>query len=781
MEAKTILEALEWRLSGSLSDTSNFFKWIRTLSDNPNPIQEKIAQELYEKRQFLKNEYDLYKSEHDELLKKVKEEIRRTLGRKPNKKELFDWMYEKDEEGKYTGKFISDDNIETLSEAKREYITFVKRSIEKLLLDAYKGDKDKMKWYNENRDFVPRFMDPNILYVDEETGEKIEKGSRGLLKRVGDAVRTAFNKDTWKDIYNAAKTWNLIAYDVTNAGEDGLLRVYGLPTEGIDPSVMSYDMEYIFHNFAESTLKKKHLDDLLQKAYIGLVYLTARRTVSGNIAKNNIEMLEHIIVNKILGKRDEIGLELRSSDGKLVISADRILSYFNSWVNLCAMGLNFESALVNFIQGFVKGEIESFANKYGKEEQEGKRVPYGPGAYNKASAIVLGDLGNIAKNVAAGITSDEGRTLTKVELLMDKFQVMDSKFMYEGRHGLASKDKGLMKNLLIFHRASEYTVRAILLVAQMIQDGTWDDYEVKDGKLVFTGNGRGKTWTDEKLEWRSKFSKPVSALSDQELTKEDYRELTVEEVRTYLMNIDKISGAMRADEAPMIYGSIIGRMLMAFKSWMPETMSMLWGPHREKPALAHREFIYDEEGNIIGYEKQASPIEGAYLTLWELLRDPKMTIKKFKQIWKEGGMRKRNLVRMMGDFMVLLTIYGVGMSLIDPEEKRKRNKKGLVRLWDRSLSEIGTGHIFFAKDAFELVDNPFIQTNQINHMLNFARYTFLYPSDKIFGVGETINQHTGYWKGWKELIQMVPLSKPVAQVHEAFTGKHYFGLSQGDR
>lgn len=140
----------------------------------------------------------------------------------------------------------------------------------------------------------------------------------------------------------------------------------------------------------------------------------------------------------------------------------------------------------------------------------------------KAFRIVYSDMGHYS------------RTATKTQLFNELFGINDMDMNQYGSK-LSSDNSGIFNfqsEAMKWSARPDYYNRMVIMTTQMIADGTYDAYEVKDGRLVYD-------WTkDKRLE---KFAKnPTLNTSDPEYNKQKalYIALAQEMVREKALNPD---------------------------------------------------------------------------------------------------------------------------------------------------------------------------------------------------------------------------------------------------
>jgi hypothetical protein len=316
----------------------------------------------------------------------------------------------------------------------------------------------------------------------------------------------------------------------------------------------------------------------------------------------------------------------------------------------------------------------------------GNKNVFSVGSWVQAQGIMSGVAGAKTVNqIAAAITNSRAgdvmsfELLEKVDGLMRKFRILDMDY---------SKLAGAEHNLYgttaqqlpyIFMQSADMFNKAVFMIAQMIEEGSWAAYSTKDGEVVY----------DEKLDAR--FKTP-----DGQLTR-DYlaRELGVKPGDTLpvghdnnMMNkirkqVADCFGTTTKEDQALARSITIMRAFSIFRTWIAAKLKRYWsGETTDMMNLGNLEIAVDENGNK--YKRWAASFnEGIYMTFVNGYRLSRTV--GASQVWANMNEAQRNNVyKATADTVVLASIFAMLLCIFDDDERNR--EKGLpAYVWSSTL------------------------------------------------------------------------------------------------
>lgn len=284
------------------------------------------------------------------------------------------------------------------------------------------------------------------------------------------------------------------------------------------------------------------------------------------------------------------------------------------------------------------------------------------GSLLKAKGIVAAAAGGKAFNADLS---------EKVNLLMREFRLFneDVSSLLNGYHRSGDKYLFTTKHLFSLMNGADWMSRSSLMVAQMIDDGTWDAYSVVDGKLVYDQD------KDERFGTKSKYSK-----SEQEALKktigesvgykdnklvsayDDQMRNSVRGMANYLL------GGFDRETRAMINFRWWGKLLVSMKNWLPAKIQRWTNPRFESQMIGEYVFQTNDAGENIAVWK-GEQIEGIFMSLNAMTKWIKDTVVG-AQSTPLTKIQKDNLIRATGDLALIALSTLAAIELGDDDEDK---------------------------------------------------------------------------------------------------------------
>ena len=436
------------------------------------------------------------------------------------------------------------------------------------------------------------------------------------------------------------------------------------------------------HIFAYTT--KKHLDNIFPMIRAAMVHLK----VMGENEQNrqftpDLEYAEDYIKATIKNQPIDKNLqqmEMKAFTGKLKQAA----SY-------CALAFSPVQAIYQTIQGLWV-DISLMI-----------RQPDGTKAFtfsnfSKAFKIVYADL------------FPNGDKPTKVQLLNELYGVNDMDMNNYIKN--IKSDKGGFFNMydiaFKFTSRPDYYNRMTILVAQMIHDGTWDAYEVKDGKLVYNDklDKRFEHFRNNDTSDKAKYDFEKSlyfAIAEQhikegavypdgkefKLNGDKYVPLpaahTIQEIESFKALGDLIYGYYSHEKKSLIHYTFIGALFMQMRTYWSGKKNQYLAPGGVK-VQGKWEHIKNEKGELMYHQV----IDGKIRTdLEPVTTNTGAPVVQWKGIWQEGIMvTLSTLAQGMYDYMKSHDSYDIFEAYRDAVKSKYKNSEELERAFHANMNQL---------------------------------------------------------------------------------------------
>jgi len=400
------------------------------------------------------------------------------------------------------------------------------------------------------------------------------------------------------------------------------------------------------------------------------------------------ELLESENISK--AEKEAVQKELDSLGGK--VAGSRILDNVMKWVQLKGMGYNPMGAISNVMFG----NISNWTHAAGGED-------FNMGDFAKANAMTLQTLSPGKKLTPTG---------RKIDNLMKRLDVLkdSSNEVEDGIKKVAGKF-----DPYILTKKTEYMNQAPVMVAMMMKQGVWEDYN-EDGEYV----GEGKF--DEM----------------------DFR-LQLDQV------IKNLHGNYDPDSPLLLKKNIAGRMISQFRTWMFESVN--------------NRFAGEEYDQILKRTKKGRwrSYKIAHAMVFPLLKD-------FYSAWTKGGdMSDVDRANMRKNSVELCILAGVaslmGLLLMGAEDDDE--KTAYYNLAINMLSRAQDDILFYANPtSFENITKQLVPASSLMNdtmSLFSAAFNILLGGDDEIGSGTFAGDSTFV----REAMQFFP---GAAKAHSIYSG-----------
>jgi hypothetical protein len=657
-------------------------------------------------------------------------------------KELFDFMWEKMDEGDRDGYYAriieekngkyTDGKVDTYTKAQYEYNKWYRDT----MAEQYKSITGKVGLYRGNRPITvaemlgkpkeldPRFM-PRYMINKEEITERYGFLSKEYLAYQRDSVLSDFTEME----YNR------------NADKHGLPIKYFGNDEIIQAENHTLSAELAFKNFMTQLVMKDELDDIHAFGN-GIVKMFEESTEQGDDMSKSAEFMKdhimlHILDTKKVSKWSSKGfaIPVRNKDGSMGsrnVSIDNILRLLKSWVSKQAMWVKPAAAGGNvaliMLQNLNKGIAGSMAKKLGMDV---KQIDY-----------TLTDLKNAHKDYI-GFLNDLMRGNehnNKMFQFAKHFNYLPDSYDYAIRKNelLGVKNKMFDEShLYLLHSIGEEYGNLIVMAAQMrhyeMEPGKsiYDSYEMVNGELKYTGNRKLKL-EDGSI-----------------LTELDSRELTkLKRVSS------KIHGGYRQEERVALELTAAGQWTLQFRKYLPNILETLGQGKYNDLSIGNYEKKKDEDV----YTWMGRINEGRIRVLgkWIFTMMKLRTDEDYKWSNLEDS-QKLQMYELMVSGVMLLSLNAVRVATLgdDDDDDDDEVKKAWNLKFKRLLDDSTQGLVFW--DLLGALQNQTAGIPKIYKTSN-AAYDFIFR-----GIIEGEKTQRGDMVGANTLMNGLPLFSSIQE------------------
>lgn len=306
---------------------------------------------------------------------------------------------------------------------------------------------------------------------------------------------------------------------------------------------------------------------------------------------------------------------------------------------------------------------------------------------------------------------------SKVQLLNELYAVNDMDMNTYIKN--IKSDQGGIFNMydIAFKFASrpDYYNRMTLLVAQMIHDGTWDAYEIIDGKLVYNPDldKRFEHFrTGQKGHPKYDFEKSLYfAIAEQhikegsinpdgtefKLNGDNYVPLpaahTIQEIESFKALGDLIYGYYAHEKKSLMHYTLLGSLFMQMRTYWSGKKNQYLAPGGVK-VQGRWEHVKNNEGQLMYYQV----IDGKIRTdLEPTTENTGAPMVQWKGVWQEGIMvTLSTLAQGMYDYMNTNDSYDIFAAFKDAVRSKYSNSEELQRAYYNNMKQLAYDLTVFA-------------------------------------------------------------------------------------
>jgi hypothetical protein len=413
---------------------------------------------------------------------------------------------------------------------------------------------------------------------------------------------------------------------------------------------MSMDIETILAYFTMSGLRTINYEqDVLPVFNAAKMYVLDLEHNKGMDQKNVSKLIDLIIEGPIKGKRTITTGDLAG------LKIDPAISSFQSVFGTVALFGNINVGIVSALTNGMKGFIESVANS-------------------------LIDRGlPTAKHLvqASGLVFSNYKKVTQLATMfqvcnMSEYELTSSRRHVKGKKTIVSEHIGHW-----FNWSTDMYARGVMMVAQMLYDGSWDAYTYNEatGKVDYD-ESKDKQWNDRKDEQkgdgkirrddvkRMLIREGTMSAGDKKLTRGyDYKA-----ARKFKALGDKyIVGAYDDKTKAMLGQTLTGRMAGMFHTYLTSMIQNAFQKRTPIDELGKRIVVLDREGNRVA-EWERLYVEGYVTTIVTYLKSLYTYLRTGdKQYLKLDKLGQYNMYKVLT--MLLLYLFITGLYKLGVDEK----------------------------------------------------------------------------------------------------------------
>lgn len=295
----------------------------------------------------------------------------------------------------------------------------------------------------------------------------------------------------------------------------------------------------------------------------------------------------------------------------------------------------------------------------------------------------------------------------KISLLMRKFRLFNDDISSYLNSYHKSGDKFLLRSKYMFGMlsAADYQSRMHIMIAQMIDDGSWDAYSVVDGQLIYDESKDLRFNSQSKLDAQKKAAlrkiiannngdAPGARLSS------GYDDNMINSIRNYS---NYLLGTNDRESRSLLNFMWGGKVFLASKNWLTAkwdryTLGVGLDKLPESGTIGEYVFEKDSQGNTYAFWK-GDHLEGIVMS-WLALID---NIRRTKdQKVPLTTVQKNNIVRSLSDVAIVVASLAL-MSIDWPwEEREKKGAKGNIysKIYRNALDDLMTLALVFGDPSF---------------------------------------------------------------------------------
>jgi hypothetical protein len=327
----------------------------------------------------------------------------------------------------------------------------------------------------------------------------------------------------------------------------------------------------------------------------------------------------------------------------------------------------------------------------------------------------------------------------KVSELARRFQIVNASEMEQLTH-FFSGYKGNKQILSEFMKslpnwATDMYARSVVMVAQMMKDGTYDSYvfDNETGGVTYDEKSNSSRWTGEEGLARRDFVKQqqiVDGIGYNESTNTLRDAYTLQEMKNLKWISDKyLIGGYDSISSDIAGITVMGKLLKTFRTYMFAKAGVIWKESSFQNMGGRLVMIKDHDGRYVGKWERAQ-IEG-FVNTWIRFVGGTLNIA-VKNPIKYNSMtmdEKQNIAR-GGIAVSMFTIMALLASLLidddddnpyDLIDKKTGKKRYLPGIRFYKNFEFSASALLLVEDVYGFGKNPFIGFNIINNFIyNFT-------------------------------------------------------------
>jgi hypothetical protein len=484
----------------------------------------------------------------------------------------------------------------------------------------------------------------------------------------------------------------------------------------------SYDLGNSLAVFFESAVRYKELSEIEKHVEVARDMLIQQKekilNVKGEEAKggfnlikvskgldNTIQQFNYFVDSALYGKStgNESGFEVEGNGitkalglldkgEKTTISYSKLFDSLLKYTGLNNLGYNLYSPVTNMLGGKSMQLLQGVGGRW-----------YGVGDYNFATLVV-----------SAGPFSKATEDVEKANLFVEMLAPEMNEFVKDKLEELKSENK-FIKNVpgpMSAMRWSENHLHKAGLIA-MIKSNKhsvkWDEWEVKDGKLV---------------------------------SKEKIEEATLESFRQKVLHVNgRAIGNMNPDDKIMLKKWMFGRAIIQHRGWIPAMLQAHWSGRQYDYALGEY-------------------VEGRFNSLFRYVTSKKLNWKSLDEV------EKANVKEALAEMSIILAaymLYAVLKSGADDDESKKRLAY-ILKISDRYLAEMTFFTPFEISSKYKILISPAPTLGTIESWGRLFKDlgTYMITSDEK--EEEKLEKKLG-----KRVLRVIPsVAQPVRFIDEIF-------------
>lgn len=294
----------------------------------------------------------------------------------------------------------------------------------------------------------------------------------------------------------------------------------------------------------------------------------------------------------------------------------------------------------------------------------------------------------------------------KISLLMRKFRMFNEDIgsLLNGYH--KSGDKFILRSKYMFTLLSgaDYQSRMHIMIAQMIEDGSWDAYSVVDGRLIYDESKDQRFNSASKLtpQQRTALRNIIAANNADEVgakLSDGYDDNMINSIRNHA---NYLLGTNDRESRSLMNFMWTGKAFLASKNWLTAkvdryTLGLGLDKSPESGTIGQYVFEQDANGNTYAFWK-GDQLEGIIMS-WLAMFDNLRRTKEQKVPLTE--VQKNNISRSLTD-VAIVTLSLALMAIEWPWEEDKKNLRGEAasKIYRNALDDLLTLTNLVANPSF---------------------------------------------------------------------------------